>query len=238
MKNFMIIKTGGTFSELAEKKGDFEDWALSGMGIGRDDARIIDASRYEALPEYDQIAGIVITGSHAMVTEKHTWSETIVRWLPGAVERDIPILGICYGHQLLAYSLGGEAGNNPNGREFGTVDIQLTTEANADPLFRNLPTPFQAQVCHTQSALRLPSGAKILASNAMDPHQAFVVGKCAWGVQFHPEFDSEAVRTYITVYEKLLQEQGLDTAHLFQNCHETPLSTSLLRRFYDIAMNN
>jgi GMP synthase (glutamine-hydrolysing) len=238
MKDIVILKTGSTFPELAAKKGDFEDWILAGMGIERNDALIVDVSQKHPLPEYDQIAGVVITGSHAMVTEQQDWSESLARWLPKVVELEIPLLGICYGHQLLAHALGGEAGNNPYGREFGTVDIHLAFEAKDDPLLGSLPTSFQVQVCHTQSALRLPPGAKVLASSVLEPHQAFVVGKCAWGVQFHPEFDAEAVKEYIRVYDQALAEQGIDSMHLCHECRETPHSSALLRRFYHITKNH
>ena len=237
MKKITIIKTGGTFPELASRKGDFEHWTLAGMDIVAQNAQIADVTRREALPDYEQIAGIVITGSHAMVTEGHEWSEGLAAWLPEAVEREIPILGICYGHQLLAQALGGEAGNNPNGKEFGTVEIQLNAEAENDPLLGHLSKPFQAQVCHTQSALRLPPGATLLASSVMEPHQAFRVGKCAWGVQFHPEFDAEATRHYITTYQQELCQQGADPQSLLQNCRETPESSGLLKRFAQITLN-
>ena len=68
---------------------------------------------------------------------------------PGLVERGIPTLGICYGHQLLAHALGGEVGDNPNGREFGTVTVELTAEAADDPLLGGLPRePAGAGVPH------------------------------------------------------------------------------------------
>ncbi len=235
MKKTIVIKTGGSFSELVSRKGDFEDWTLAGMGIHSKDAQVLDVARRDTLPDYESIGGIVITGSHAMVTENHDWSQTLARWLPEAVEREIPILGICYGHQLLAQALGGEAGNNPNGREFGTVEIQLSPEAEHDPLLGHLPNPFQAQVCHTQSALRLPPGAEMLASSALEPHQAFRLGKCAWGVQFHPEFDAEATKHYITTYTRELTQQGVDPRHLLQNCRDTPESFRLLKRFSQIV---
>ena len=181
------------------------------------------------------VAGVVITGSHDMVTERQPWSERAAAWLPGLVERGIPTLGICYGHQLLAHALGGEVGDNPNGREFGTVTVELTAEAADDPLLGGLPARLPVQVCHTQSALTLPAGARRLAHGSREANQAFVVGEAAWGVQFHPEFDAEVVTTYIEHYAERLRAEGQDPDALSAGCCDTPVGTTILRRFGQIV---
>ena len=163
MRELIILKTGSTLPTLLARKGDFTDWIVAGLDAGSAAVRIVDAENGDALPAYDDVAGVVITGSHDMVTERQPWSERAAAWLPGLVERGIPTLGICYGHQLLAHALGGEVGDNPNGREFGTVTVDLTAEAADDPLLGGLPARLPVQVCHTQSALTLPAGARRLA---------------------------------------------------------------------------
>jgi len=238
MGKVLIVKTGDTFPSLASKKGDFEDWIVSGMGIDRENAFVVDVSDHLLFPDYRDIRGIVITGSHAMVTEHREWSERIAEWQPEAIDRKIPLLGICYGHQLLAYALGGEVGNNPNGPEFGTVKVNLNAAAKKDNLFGILPNIVEVHVSHAQSVLSLPAGAQLLASNKVDRNQAFVVGSCAWGVQFHPEFDVEIVREYVYQHRQLLQERGADPERIIQGCKETPYGSLLLKRFGEIVMNN
>src|SRR5512143_3057996 len=125
MRRVIIVKMGSTLPALISKKGDFEDWILSGMEIGKEASLVVDVGKDSLFPSFVEISGIVITGSHAMVTEHQDWSERTALWLVKAVEHEIPILGICYGHQLLAYALGGEVGDNPHGREFGTVEVHL-----------------------------------------------------------------------------------------------------------------
>lgn len=238
MGNVVIIKTGSTFPALAAKKGDFEDWIIAGMEINREDTIVVNVTKHSPFPDYLDIAGVVITGSHAMVTEHHAWSERTATWLRTVVHRSIPVLGICYGHQLLAYALGGTIGNNPNGREFGTVDVYLNAAAQQDPLLSTLPEIIQVHVSHTQSVLRLPPDAHVLASSKMDQHQAFVFGNCAWGVQFHPEFDAEIVRECIKTEQQVLREQGSDPEDLLQNCQDTPYGALLLQRFREIIKSN
>jgi GMP synthase (glutamine-hydrolysing) len=235
MPELIILKTGRTLPALLARKGDFTDWVLAGLDAAPTEVRIIDVQNEDALPAYDEVAGVVITGSHDMVTERQPWSELVAAWLPGLVERGIPTLGICYGHQLLAHALGGEVGDNPNGREYGTVTVDLEAEAGDDPLLGGLPARLPVQVCHTQSVLALPSGARRLAHGSRDANQAFIVGEAAWGVQFHPEFDAEVVAAYIEHSDARLRAEGQDPAALLAACHDTPVGTTILRKFGQIV---
>ncbi|MEJ5310312.1 MAG: glutamine amidotransferase [Anaerolineae bacterium] len=241
---FLIIKTGSTMPDLVARRGDFEDWIVQGLGLPKTMVRIVNVTNGEELPPPSEASGIVISGSHAMVTEHQPWSERTAQWLSDAVQTGVPILGICYGHQLLAYALGGEVGDNPNGREFGTVDIHLHTNgdtavggtanggtANGGILFAGFNSPIQAHVSHTQSVLRLPEGAHVLASSAMEPHAAIAFAPQVWGVQFHPEFDADIVRTYIRAYADVLRAEGQDPEQRLATCHDTPVGTVLLAKF-------
>lgn len=121
--------------------------------------RCLDARTSPALPNPADIAGVVVTGSHAMVSERAAWSERLGQWLKRCVDAEVPVLGICYGHQLLAHALGGRVGDHPAGLEIGTHAVELTPAARQDPLFAALPESFPAQFVHRQSALELPPGA-------------------------------------------------------------------------------
>jgi GMP synthase (glutamine-hydrolysing) len=205
------------------------------MGTHSDRAVVLDVDTGSHLPEPDRFSGIIVTGSHALVTDHHPWSEQTAEWMVRAVERQIPMLGICYGHQLLAYAMGGEVGDNPNGLESGTVELALGRGAEGDALLGDLPPSTRVQVSHLQSVLRLPPGARRLASSAMEPNQAFSMGPCAWGLQFHPEFDTEVVTAYIHHFREALQGQGQDPDRLIRACQDTPDSHNLLRRFAVMA---
>jgi GMP synthase (glutamine-hydrolysing) len=227
----VVIKTGSTLPELLSRRGDFEEWIIEGMGISRQEVSILDVRNGDVLPSPALVAGTVITGSHHMVTQLLDWSERTARWLRRASEADVPILGICYGHQLLAHALGGTVADNPRGHEYGTVSLQLTSAAAADPLFGEIPETFPAQNSHTQSVLALPPAAVRLASSEKDHNQAFRVGRTAWGVQFHPEFDGEITRAYIRHRQVELTADGQDPASLEERVAPTPAAAGLLRRF-------
>ncbi|BBO74252.1 GMP synthase [Desulfosarcina widdelii] len=235
MKPILIVKTGGTYPDMAARFGDFEDWFLRRLDQASRPIHIVCPQAGEELPPLASLGGVIITGSHDMVTEKHPWSERTALWVKDAVDRKIPVLGVCYGHQLLAHALGGVVGDNPNGKEFGTVPVRLSGRAKADRLFQGLPDVFDAQACHTQSVVQLPVGATLLASSEMDPHHAFSVGECAWGVQFHPEFNAEVLRCYIRRFTDDLAAQGSEVSGLLEGARETPISEGLLRRFQRVC---
>jgi GMP synthase (glutamine-hydrolysing) len=227
---FLILETGQPVASM-RRHGSFAHWIRVAAGLERDDAVVVDVQRGDALPDRAGFAGAIVTGSAAMVTERHDWSERSAGWLREAAHAGLPLFGICYGHQLIAHALGGEVGDNPNGREMGTVCIDLQAEAQADPLFAGLPAAFPAQATHLQSVLRPPPGATVLARNGHDACHAFRWGSAAWGVQFHPEFSAMHMRGYIHARGDVLAREGRCHKRLADEVSAAPQARTLLRRF-------
>jgi len=234
VRRLLIAKAGSTLASLRARRGDYEDWILSGLGLPRERAAVVRVFADEDLPARDALAGVVVTGSSAMVSAREPWSERSALWLREVVAAGTPVLGICYGHQLLAHALGGRVGPNPRGREIGTIELWLEPAARADPLLGALPGRCRVQATHVESVLELPPGARALASSEGDPAQAFAAGDAAWGVQFHPEFDADVMRSYLEERRALLAGEGLDAAGLLRRVEETPHGTRLLRRFAEL----
>jgi GMP synthase (glutamine-hydrolysing) len=236
MSKILIIKTGGTIDSIKADYGDFEDWVRDGLGYSNAEVQTIAVYLGESLPELNRvnaISGIVITGSNAMVTDREHWSEKTAEWLRQAIEAHYPVLGICYGHQLIAHAMGGTVAYNPKGYEIGVIQIELMADAENDLLFNNLSSPLAAYSVHAQTVINLPKNALILAHNAHDNHQAFRIGQCCWGVQFHPEFNAEITRRYIHAREISFAEYGYSMEQLLQNVINCPESQQVLRRFGD-----
>ena len=234
----LILKTGEALPAVKDHHGDFEDWIARGLGQAVSSLAVVSAHLGEPLPAAASIEGVVVTGSPAMVTERPEWSEMSARWLARVIERDsLPVLGLCYGHQLMAHGLGGEVGSNPQGREMGTVDVTFPTECEVDggldPLFEC--GVFPGHMSHVESVLRPPEGARILARTALDPHSVLAFGPRQWGVQFHPEFDRDVMRGYIEVRRGILQDEGLDPDALMTGAEETDRLTRVLGRFADLV---
>ncbi len=237
-RRLLIVKTGSAERGVREQHGDFDDWIADGAGFDRADVDVVDVFAGDPLPQLGGATGVVVTGSAAFVSEREPWSVRTEQWLVKVVRAGAPVLGICYGHQLLAQALGGRVGRNPRGREVGTVRVDLGAALRArDPLLGRGPAIVDVHVTHIESVLELPEGAVLLGSNAADDHHAFAYGPRAWGVQFHPEFDGDIMQGYLAEREQVLREEGLDPDRLRREVRDTPDGTAVLRRFGEIVRN-
>lgn len=230
-----IIKAGDTYPELAARDGDFDVWIAAGLGT--DAVRVVDPRDMTLpLPSASECAGVVISGAHAMLTDDLPWMQRLAEWTRKMVTAQVPYLGICFGHQLLATAMGGKVDFHPQGREIGSVPIELLPAAAADPLFAALPGQFVAHAVHAQSVLKLPKGATLLAGNAFEPTHAFRIGTCAWGVQFHPEFTPERLAAYLEHLSPDLVAAGRGIAAIRAGLVATPLAARVLPRFAKLAL--
>ncbi len=228
-KPVLLIKTGGTIPDTQNEFGDFEHWFARGLGLtGLEQVNVYQEQR---LPAHLEFRGIVVTGSASMVSHREEWSERTGEWLANAVQAGLPVLGVCFGHQLLAHALGGKVGPNPRGRQIGTTPIEMLPAASSDPLLAHLPASFQAQTTHVESVHELPAGAVRLATSPRDENHAFRFGQRAWGVQFHPEFGADVMRGYIRARSEVIRSEGICPDELTTNVKETPLAHGLLARF-------
>jgi GMP synthase (glutamine-hydrolysing) len=234
MRPVLVVKTGSALPETRARRGDFHEWIADAMGCGLQALHVVSVFADEPLPDPAAFSGVVVTGSPAMVSAGEAWSLRTAAWLTAAVARETAVLGICYGHQLLAQALGGSVGPNPRGRQIGTVEVEILPQASSDPLFGALPARILAHTTHLESVLELPRGARLLAANELDPHQAFGVGACAWGVQFHPEFDADVMRGYLEERRGVLEQEGHDPEALLSATRECPDGTEILRRFAEL----
>lgn len=231
MKPVLIIRTGRAPEPIRARHGDFPHWFRLGAGLHPQQLRIVDVAVGEALPPPHEVAGAIITGSAAMVTTRESWSERTAGWIRDAMDAELPLFGVCYGHQLMAHALGGRVDYLPGGREIGTQTIELTALAARDPLAAALSASFRAHTTHEQSVLEPPAGAMVLARSARDPHQLLRYGPHAVSAQFHPEFNAEVMRAYIRRKHADLRREGADPREIFGAVAATPTARRLLRHF-------
>jgi GMP synthase (glutamine-hydrolysing) len=230
MRPLLLVQTGEAPDVLVGRFGGFADWFRDAMRLQAGQMRVVRVDAGEHLPEPVEIAGAVITGSAAMVTERTAWSEQTAGWIRDAMDADTPLFGVCYGHQLMAHALGGTVGWLPAGREIGTEAITRLSPGDA-PGLRELPAAFPAQTTHRQSVLEPPPGAEILARSQRDPHQLLRYAPNALSAQFHPEFTPDFMRAYIEVRADALRDEGLDPDVLGGQVRATEAARLLLEHF-------
>ncbi|MCK9366620.1 MAG: glutamine amidotransferase [Metallibacterium scheffleri] len=231
MRPLLIVATGTPPPEIRARHGDYTDWFLHALRWPRAQARVVQVDHDEPLPSPRDIAGAVITGSAAMVSERAAWSERTAAWLRAAMDANLPLFGVCYGHHLLAHALGGRVDYHPQGREIGTQMIELLEADTALHALAPLPARFPAHTTHRQSVLETPPGARVLARSVHDAHHILAYGERAFSTQFHPEFSTAVMRALILRRAADLRAEGYDLDALLHEVRPTPWARRLLRGF-------
>jgi GMP synthase (glutamine-hydrolysing) len=161
--------------------------------------------RGEPLPALDEWDAIVSLGAVEGVYDDDPWIAQERAFLREAAARDIAILGICFGSQILADALGGRA-YLADGIEAGVVDVVRTAEGEADPVLRHLDVPV---VAWHQDTFDPPPGATLLGSTDRYRH-AFRVGRTL-AIQAHPEAGLDVVDGWLAAGgREQLEEAGID----------------------------
>ncbi len=235
-KTLLLIQVGTPPDDIRAHEGDLSDWFHRALGLDADEMQVVRVFKGEELPAPGVHRAAIITGSWAMVTDRLDWSEATADWIRQAMALDMPLFGVCYGHQLMAYALGGQVGYHPDGLEVGCQEIELLPAIASDPLGEVLPPRFAAHLTHLQTVLTPPPGAQVLARSAHDPHQIMRYGAHAISTQFHPEFTPSISAACVRRRAEILRSEGHDPEAMLDGLHETPIARGLLKHFVQTYM--
>jgi GMP synthase (glutamine-hydrolysing) len=238
MKYLYILKVGTTFPLTREKLNDFDSWIARFIQNSHIKIKVIDILKGGRLPNIKNAKGFIISGSHCMVTDELPWSVKLEKYIDNISKTSVPLLGICYGHQLIAKAFGGISDFNVKGEEIGVVKIHKIFNQAHDPLLKKFPNNFSAYETHYQSVVKLPIGAKILAKNKHDNHQAIRYKKNIWGIQFHPEFDQGIMKEYIFHQKETLLQNKVDIDKLLLDVKKCDKSSAILMNFAKIVQKS
>lgn len=163
----------------------------------------------DILPKIDPYDGLILLGGPMSVNEERQYPfiKTELKLIEKALKRNIPILGICLGSQLIAKTLGASVYPAPN-KEIGWYNVNPTEHSQTDPLLKNLKETKKIFQWHGDT-FDLPSGSKHLAESTLCPHQAFRFGDKAYGFQFHMEVDKALIERWLRVPEHIRELKDL-----------------------------
>lgn len=228
MAAIAILVTGEPSDTIARSSGGYADMVRRAAGFHPEVTMHAFDGRRDDLPAPENFDGIVITGSDHSVYERLPWMIGLEGYLRTAITEECHVLGLCFGHQLLASAFGGQVVRNPRGRETGKV---LATPVAPDEVLGLPREPFPVLMVHQDTVQRLPRGSVVLAHTNRDAHAAIRFGPRCWGVQFHPEFSPEVLGAFIDEQHEALLAQGDDPGALRAELADTPAATGLLQAF-------
>jgi GMP synthase (glutamine-hydrolysing) len=190
-----------------ENLGTIAD-ALEGAALAWQYVRVNDGQPVPA--DMKNAGGLIVMGGPMGVyqTDRYPWLRDEMRLIEDAMNRNLPVLGVCLGAQILAAALGAKVDRNPNGKEIGWHAIRLHDAATGDRLMRDLPTTMTPFHWHGD-IFDLPPGAVSLASSEKTPCQAFRHGDKAYGLQFHFEVTREGVAAMAAAFAKELVRENI-----------------------------
>jgi GMP synthase (glutamine-hydrolysing) len=230
-----LYKTGETDPQLVSDIGDYEGWfsRVLGSGCRLEIHRAFETPRH-LLRGYD---GLVITGSPRSLVEPEPWMDEAAAFVRAAAQAGVPVLGVCFGHQLIGHAFGGRVRKNPNGWEVGSVEVELTDEGAGDPLFRGLPRRLRVNQSHRDEVELLGPDVRQLARGETTAHQAIAAGAHVRGVQFHPEMNAPVIRRLIEHRRAILRDdaagrgRALCVDSLLRAADDTPDAERVLQNF-------
>lgn len=195
----------------------------------------------EAIPDLKNVDGVIIGGSTHSVTEHLPWMQQLEETVLFLFQQKIPLLGICFGHQIVAKALGGKVQKGEHGIELGAHTITLSDAGTKDLLFQNIDHTFASGMYHEDIVVTPPKKpAPIeLATNERYQHQALAYGDVVRTVQFHPEFSCPLLTGLIEYRRKsLTRDHGprLDVDQLIYTLQQHDVSKSgkkILENFID-----
>jgi len=180
--------------------------ALRAAGVELDERRLRDG---EPLPDLGAIDGVLSLGGEQSVLDidADPMLTAEAAFLRAAVEREIPVLGVCLGAQLLAHALGGRVMRLPR-RLIAWTPIEPLPAATGDPVVGALPEGAVALHWNEDGFEPPPSSVELLRRPDITA-EAFRFNDCAWGVQFHPEVHDEGLDGWYKAGYAELGEAGV-----------------------------
>jgi GMP synthase (glutamine-hydrolysing) len=181
-----ILQTGRSPDMLVEDFGDYDQMfekMLAGRGFSFQTYKVLDGEFPDSPQDAD---GWLITGSRFGVYEDHDWIAPLEQLVRDIMAADRPLIGVCFGHQIIAQALGGKVAKYDGGWSIGHVEYRMK-DGSTLPL----------HAWHQDQVIEKPDNAETLGSTDFCEHAVLAYGDKVLSMQPHPEFGTEFVRGLI-----------------------------------------
>ncbi len=226
----IILSNGPGLKEVVTLYGHSSEWipnSITDKNISFEVIKTYETSSFNI----NNADGFIITGSKFSVYDNENWIKALKNKVDVILNLDKPVLGICFGHQLLAECLGGKVEKNLLGWELGSYNISLTRDGLNSKLFKSFNNGDFVFESHQDVVSILPNNAIELAFSNKG-NQSFSYGDKIFGVQFHPEFSYEVTIKLMD----LRKDRGIviDNDQLYESVN----SKKILDNFIEIVKEN
>jgi GMP synthase (glutamine-hydrolysing) len=166
----------------------------------------------DEVPGLDGVGGLLVLGGSMGANDDATcpWLGAVKQLITDAVAAEVPTLGVCLGHQLIAVALGGRSEPNAAGQQVGLYDVGWADAATDDELMSVVASPRRGVQWNTDVVTELPDGSVVLAQTPAGENQVARFAPAAWGVQLHPEVDRAVLASWAAGDRDDHLEKGID----------------------------
>ena len=197
MMKIGILLVGRASEDLVDEYGTYAEMLIALINT---EEQVFEFKTFNILDDefpkdHLECDGWIVTGSPHGVYEEHSWIPTVSQMINNIYEANLPIFGVCFGHQLIAQALGGHVEKSEKGWGLGLHTYQVN---NKPDYMSNLSEEVTLNICHQDQVLRPPQGATIYAKSEFCENAGFYIKDKVLTMQAHPEFLVDFTKALLT----------------------------------------
>ena len=197
MMKIGILLVGRASEDLVDEYGTYAEMLIALINT---EEQVFEFKTFNILDDefpkdHLECDGWIVTGSPHGVYEDHSWIPTVTQLINNVYEANLPIFGVCFGHQLIAQALGGYVEKSEKGWGLGLHTYQVN---NKPDYMSNLSEEVTLNICHQDQVLRPPQGATVYAKSEFCENAGFYIKDKVLTMQAHPEFLVDFTKALLT----------------------------------------